>query len=264
MTQAPMTALDVIHWKQSNKTRESYLLGVGIDVAQHPHNAQMVHNLGRQLFYCGFEASALKVLNKHLEMEFSVISRRSLSACFIAQIWIKRGETEQNRVKNEIAELRKLNREPDEPTIIEMAKRVSKLYDNARDAFLRAFQLDCNWRAPLMGLADLALRMQDYNRAIVWVAAAEAITRSSPIGENAAHYTYAPDEILMKAYFGLWKEANRNKQSNTQELFSNAYEAWKRCKDAADWLPSVVKFSEIFQYDENYAHQSVSSGDFKE
>jgi glycosyltransferase involved in cell wall biosynthesis len=264
MSTVPIQALDVIHYRQSAKSRDGYLIGVAIDVAQHPHNAQMLHNLGRQLFYSNFEASALKVLSKHLIMEYSLTSRRALSACFIAQIWVRRADVEQQRVKAEIETLRRQQREPDEPAVLEMAKRVTKLYDNARNAYLQAFQLDAGWRSPVIGLSDLAARVKDWERAIFWAKAAQTIQRKSFVSEDASHYSYAIDEILMKGYFNLWKAANEAKQSVATELFGHAYAAYERCREQADWLPSVKKFGELFKFDEDYARQSVKTGDFKE
>lgn len=264
MSRVPMDGLRVIHIRQENKSRDGYLIGCGIDVIKNPRNAQMVHNLGRQLFYAGFEASALKVLTKHLTMESSITSRRSLSACFIAQIWVKRSAKEQDAVKLELAKMKALNREPDDNSILEMAKRVTKLLDHARDAYHKAFELDCGWRAPIMGLADLAMRLKDWDRAIFWARAADTIQRTSLVSEDASFYVYAIDEILLKAYFGLWKKAIQDKASNANALFAEAHAAWQRCKEVADWLGSVKKFAEIFDYDEEFARQAVQTGDFKE
>lgn len=264
MSTVPLEVLRVIHIRQENKSRDHYLIGVGLNVAKNPHNAQMVHNLGRQLFYAGFEASALKVLTKHLQMEFSITSRRSLSACFIAQIWIKRATVQQNQVKAEIEKLRALKREPDERTVLEMAKRVTKNLDEARLAYHKAFELDAGWRAPIMGLSDLSMRLKDYERAIFWARAAENIRRTSLVSEDASYYVYAIDETLMKAYYGLWKKAISEKAGNANQLFGEAYAAFQRCKESADWLGSVKQFEQLFQFDEEFARQSVQTGDFKE
>lgn len=264
MIQTPTQALDVIHWRQSSKIRDGYLLGCAMDVFYFQHNAQIIGNFGRQLYYAGFEASALKVLTKHLTMEFSLTARRSLSACFIGQIYVKQASAEQSKVKAEIERLKTLKREPDERTVLEMAKRVTKLYDQAREAYFSAFQLDCSWRAPVMALSDIALRTNDYDRAIFWAKAASTIRRTSMISEDVSLYQYAIDETLMKSYYGLWAKALKEKASNANDLYFEARSAWERLKESYDWLASVKKFSEIFELDVDFAGQSVQTGDFKD
>lgn len=257
----PATALNVIHWRDGQDEAlqaTELLIGAGIDVATHKKNSQMVHHLGMRLCYSGYTASALKTLTRHLQMEAVLESRRSLSACAIAQIWLERAIDEQQRVRGVVEEAKRSRRELADRDIVELAKKVNGYYENAKEYFIKAFYFECGWRTPVLGLADIALRVNDWERAVIWAKAAEQIRKTSVVAENTTYYTCGVEEVLLKAYYNIWKESKGASSTVQSEFYQLANEAYQHCKNVAPWLPFIKTYAEIFKHDQEYAIQHIS------
>lgn len=257
----PTSVLNVIHWRDSPEEEQNatdMLIGAAIDAANHRKNSQMVHHLGMRLCYGGYTASAIKTLTKHLQMDTVLESRRSLSACAIAQLWMGRAVDEQQRVRGIVEEAKRKNVQLSDREVMDLTKKVTSFYDSAKEFYVKAFYHDCGWRTPILGLADIALRLNDWERAVIWAKAAEQIKKTSVVTENVGFYVYGVEEILLKAYFNIWKQSKNASRTVQSAFFQLAKDAYDHCKEVAEWLPFVSTYAEIFKHDQDYAFQHVA------
>ena len=249
-------SLHVVHERQPGRApRDPYMTGLAIDAVSHPNNALVAHNFGRALLYADKPQSALKVLEKHLTMEFAEQSLRALSACFIGQIWEGIGERIQAEARARFEKAQRSGGALDDQEVAGVAARVMSNYDKAREAYFKAFHFDCGFRSPLIGLSGLALKARDGQRALIWAKAAKHIQRDSIATENSAHYTYKIDELLFRAYYVLWRDATQEKRSPTYkaDLWNRGRAHWQRCQEMAPELRTVKNFAEVYDMDEMIA-----------
>ena len=249
-------SLHVVHERESGRAPgDLYMTGVAIDAVSHPNNALVAHTFGRALIYANKPQSALKLLEKHLTMEFAEQSLRALSAHFIGQIWEGIGERMQAEARARFEKVQRSGGALDDQEVAGVATRVMSHYDKARAASFMAFQLDCGFRSPLIALSGLALKTRDGKRALIWAKAAKHIERDSIATEDATHYTYKIDELLFRAYYVLWRDATQEKRSPTYkaDLWNRGRVHWQRCQEMAPELRTVKNFAEVFDMDEMLA-----------
>lgn len=233
--------LEIVHERQT-KSRTSYMTGIAIDVANHNKNARMLYLLGREYYFSGLYDSAIKILKQHITTQNSLQTQRAQSSVFIGQIYENIGDDIREKYQSQIT-LGKKNINPNAG-----ASEVGKNYRLASKYYLKAFDIHSSFRTPLIRLAELALKMSDFEKALVWVKGASQIKRNFTESENSTYYTFKVDEILFRIYYQLWKNSV-NEGGGEVEIAKNFLKGkkhWLKCREVSGDSEIVKQFSDIF------------------
>jgi glycosyltransferase involved in cell wall biosynthesis len=189
--------LAVRHERNDVKPR-AYVAGLALDVLAQPDNPRWRYYLGRELYYHRFYHSALGALAELSAMRAGWSTERSDGECLSGRC------------------LEALGR-----------------HDEAGERYARAFRIDSRRREPLLLLAELCRRRDDFQGGVAWAAAALAIPRTSPFPEADANYGAAPHRLL---YWGLYWLKRRDE----------AREHWLTCRRLEPDDPKIREDARFF------------------
>lgn len=158
-----MVGEDIIkleHWQNPETDRSHYLRGLAIDCFTHPESDRNSHYLGRELLWCGRPQSAIKELERHIAMD-KWPAERAQSMIYIGDAY-------------------------------------GALNNPAEQAawYHKAFYFDSTRREALIKLARFYQHNNNPQAAMCFAAAALEIPWTPFYGNDMAHYTHEPHEIL--------------------------------------------------------------------
>ena len=154
------------HFQEQNPNRQTYLPGLALDCLRHPDNHRNLHYFGRELFYCGQYRSAIRVLTRHVDMEWAWDKEQSQSKMFIGD-----------------------------------CQEASGLVWSARSSWSKAFEMDGTRREPLMRLAMHHYRLGNHHKAAAYASACLVLPNEGFYFNETPNYNELPHEIL---YVSLW------------------------------------------------------------
>lgn len=159
--------LKLEHYQNEETNRSGYLRGLALDCYENPTNDRNAHYLGRELLWTGRPHSAIKQLERHLEIS-TWKAERSQSMIFMGDAYKILGD-EQNAI----------------------------MWWNL------AFLEDSNRRESLIKLAEHFKDKSDFQKAVCYASAALQIPKGNFYADNQEHYTTKPHEILYLCYWYL-------------------------------------------------------------
>jgi glycosyltransferase involved in cell wall biosynthesis len=197
----PKHILTIVHNYQP-KTR-NYLSGLFANLLEKPTHTRTLYYLGRELMFSSLYLSSIKMLNKYVERPDCWIPERSSAYCLI-------GNCYENLSPNK------------------------EYFNHAFKAYNDAFIAFNGWREPLLKMARLTQRTDEFQRGLCYSMAALSINRVSAFAEPMQNYLGLPHEI---AYWGFhftgrnreacshWKvaitlEPNHQKYNNDSRFFN--------------------------------------------
>ena len=154
------------HWQNPETNRSHYLTGLLYDCYMNPDNDRNAHYLGRELMYAGKLNSAMRQLERHVDMK-KWPTEASQSMIFIGDCQFHLGNREE-----------------------------------AIASYAKAFDMEPGRREPLMKLAELYWKEGKPDQAVAYASAALQIKAGNFYANYAPYYEYLPHEIL---YWGLWQ-----------------------------------------------------------
>ena len=149
------------HFQEQNPNRQTYLPGLALDCLRHPDNHRNLHYFGRELFYCGQYRSAIRVLTRHVDMEWAWDKEQSQSQMFIGD-----------------------------------CQEASGLVWSARSSWSKAFEMDGTRREPLMRLAMHHYRLGNHHKAAAYASACLVLANEGFYFNETPNYNELPHEIL--------------------------------------------------------------------
>lgn len=162
-TYLPESIFKLEHWQNRETDRSGYLRGLALAVNQNPADDRNSHYFGRELLWTGRYKSAIKELERHLQMG-GWEAERSQSAIYIGEAHERLGNP-----------------------------------GKALEWWHRAFDIHSHRREPFMKLAWHYFHKNDPQRAACYANAALLIPQSDHYANEAGHYENEPHEILMRS-----------------------------------------------------------------
>lgn len=158
------------HWQNEKTNRTHYLTGLAYDCFMNPENDRNAHYFGRELFYRGYNESAIAQLKKHIDMNMWP-TERSQSMIFIGDCYMN----------------------------LEDKDEAFKYYNMAID-------IEGNRREPFMKMAEYYFRAGKPDQTISYLNAALSIKGGDFYANYQPYYENLPHELM---YWALWqKEAH--------------------------------------------------------
>lgn len=191
--------LTVIHNFQPKK--RTYLAGLFADILEKPNHTRTLYYLGRELMFSGLFKSSIKMLTKYVHQKDCWIPERSSAYCLIGNCYEQLGKNE---------------------------------YVNAFKAYNDGFIAFNGWREPLLKMARLSQRTDEFQRGLCYAMASLSVNRISAFAEPSCNYLGLPHEIAYWGYFFTkrereacthWKiaitlEPNHEKYKNDAQYFN--------------------------------------------
>lgn len=169
------------HWQNPETNRKGYLKGLAWDCYHNPQNDRNSHYFAREMFYYGMYRSAIKEFERHIAMD-RWPAERSESMCYVGRALLQIGDIEE-----------------------------------AVTWFTKAFHIEPRRREPLMHLAEHYYKMQQYDHALAFAAAATQVPDGAGFYANyQPYYENVPHEIL---YWAYWR---RGDYRSSKYHFDNA------------------------------------------
>jgi glycosyltransferase involved in cell wall biosynthesis len=153
------------HWQNPSEHRSRYLTGLALDCYMNPSNDRNSHYLGRELVWTGRPKSAVKELQRHIDMN-AIFMERAQSMIFIGDAFMSMGQESE-----------------------------------AIAWYHKAFQNDSSRRESLIRLAFHYWKKNEAQKTACYCAAALEIPENNFYANQAADYTFAPHELL---YWAKW------------------------------------------------------------
>lgn len=253
----PKTVFNVTHNRQK-KARSNYIPGLIISLNEKKEDARFTYMLAVQFMTNGFNHSALKLFERHCDMQNGLQTQRAQSMIYSGMIYENFAKLEQIKMKEKQEEQSRARVPISESEILAVTKRVMKNYNTAVDFYFKSIQINHGSRAPFIRMAEVYLNTREPLRSITWAKAAKTVKNNTTESEDYANYTYKIDEILFRAYYILWKDAIDNKESDHKksQWFSLGKKHWKLCKNVSGEIQTVKNFSRIFSIDNMFANGS--------
>ena len=159
------------HYQNPSTDRSNYLPGLALDCLLHPENDRNAHYFGRELMYRGRYKSAIRELQRHVDMK-RWPAERSQSMVFMGDCHISLGQE-----------------------------------DEALHCWHEAFLADGQRREPMMRLAHYFFQRGEHHKTAAYASAALALPRQGLFyGDNENDYRQDPHESL---YWALWYIGDR-------------------------------------------------------
>lgn len=191
--------LTVIHHFQPKK--RTYLAGLFADILEKPNHTRTLYYLGRELMFAGLFKSSIKMLTKYVQQKDCWIPERSSAYCLIGNCYEQLGKDK---------------------------------YVNAFKAYNDGFIAFNGWREPLLKMARLCQRTDEFQRGLCYAMASLSVNRISAFAEPSCNYLGLPHEIAYWGYFFTkrepeacthWKiaitlEPNHEKYKNDSQYFN--------------------------------------------
>jgi glycosyltransferase involved in cell wall biosynthesis len=168
--------LAVIHNYQHKK--RTYLSGLFADLLENPNHTRTLYYLGRELMFSGLYRCAIKMLRKYIDRPDCWIPERSSAYCLIGNCYENMGR---------------------------------EYYQEAFRAYNDGFIAFNGWREPLLRMARLCQRTDEFQRGLCYTMASLSINRMSAFAEPMCNYMGLPHEI---AYWG-YHFTGRHKEAST-------------------------------------------------
>ncbi len=168
--------LTVVHNYQPKK--RTYLSGLFADLLENPNHTRTLYYLGRELMFSGLFRSAIQMLRKYVERPDCWVPERSSGYCLIGNCYENMGRT---------------------------------YYADAFKAYNDGFIAFNGWREPLLKMARLCQRTDEFQRGLCYAMAALSIKRISAFAEPICNYLGLPHEI---AYWG-YHFTGRHREAST-------------------------------------------------
>jgi tetratricopeptide (TPR) repeat protein len=162
----PPSAIRLEHFQKAETNRSGYLRGLALDCFENPDNDRNSHYFGRELYYTGRYRSALRELDRHIDMR-GWAQERGQSAVLKGLCWEARGEL-----------------------------------GAAERCFFEALQIDATRREPWLRLAWAAKHVGDAQRVASYALAALGVLKSTYYADAQADYREVPHKLL---YWALWR-----------------------------------------------------------
>ncbi len=158
------------HWQNEKTNRTHYLTGLAYDCFMNPTNDRNAHYFGRELFYRGYNESAIAQLKKHIDMNMWP-TERSQSMIFVGDCYMNLGDK-----------------------------------DEAFKYYNMAIEVEGNRREPFMKMAEYYFRAGKPDQTISYLNAALSIKGGDFYANYQPYYENLPHELM---YWALWqKEAH--------------------------------------------------------
>lgn len=167
----PKNILTVLHNAQPKK--RTYLAGLFADILEKPNHTRTLYYLGRELMFAGLFQSSIKMLMKYVNRPDCWIPERSSAYCLIGSCYEHMGK--------------------------EYFKDAFKAYN---DGFI-SFN---GWREPLLKMARLCQRSDEFQRGLCYTMASLSVERISAFAEPSCNYLGLPHEIAYWGYFFTKRE----------------------------------------------------------
>ncbi len=166
--------LTVVHHYQPKK--RTYLSGLFSDLLEKPNHTRTLYYLGRELIFSGLHQSAIRMLQKYIQRPDCWVPERSSAYCLIGACYEQMGRD-----------------------------YFPQAFQSYNDAFI-AFN---GWREPLLKMARLCQRTDEFQRGLCYAMASLSVKRISAFAEPMANYLGLPHEIAYWGYHftGRSKEA---------------------------------------------------------
>lgn len=162
-------AVKLEHWQNAETNRGGYLTGLAYDVLRDPSNDRNSHYFGRELFYRGFYRSAIRELERHLEMG-GWVAERAQSLVYIGDSYAALGD-----------------------------------FESAIYAWTKAFNLDPQRREGAMRVAEHFYRLRMPDHVAAWVAAALQGKGADFYGNYQPYYQGVPHQLM---YWAAWQRGD--------------------------------------------------------
>lgn len=163
----PESQIKLEHYQNEKTNRSGYLKGLALDCYEHPENDRNSHYLGRELLWTSRPLSALRELERHVDME-KWPTERSQSMIFMGDAFLA------------------LNRE-----------------SQAVTCWNEAYAIESGRREPFIRLAEFYFRKDDHRRTAAYASASLTIPQGNFYADNSAHYQHVPHELLAWAFWYL-------------------------------------------------------------
>lgn len=175
IVQLPKDKLIVVHNFQQKK--RTYLSGLFADILDNPNHTRTLYYLGRELMFGGLFRSAIKMLRKYIDRPDCWVPERSSAYCLIGNCYESLGK---------------------------------EYYNDAFKAYNDGFIAFNGWRDPLLKMARLCQRTDEFQRGLCYATAALSIKRMSAFAEPTCNYLGLPHEIIYWGYHftGRQREAS--------------------------------------------------------
>lgn len=166
------------HWQNPETNRGGYLKGLALDCYTNPDNDRNSHYFGRELMYTGRHRSAIKELQRHVDM---------------------------NRWPAERAQ-----------SIIYMGDCYGHIGDKGkqREMYQQAFDIDSSRREALIKLAYYYLFYKNYQAALSFSVAAMEIPYTDYYGNDMSHYRDVPHHVAYTCLGWLGRIDEARKHNN--------------------------------------------------
>ncbi len=168
------STLTVVHNYQQKK--RTYLAGLFTDILEKPDHTRTLYYLGRELMFAGLFRSSIKMLTKYVNRPDCWVPERSSGYCLIGACYEYLGKDH---------------------------------FPAAFESYNKGFIAFNGWREPLLKMARLCQRTDEFQRGLCYATAALAVRRMSAFAEPSCNYLGLPHEIAYWGYHftGREKEA---------------------------------------------------------
>ncbi len=167
----PKDKLTVIHNYQPKK--RTYLSGLFSDILEKPNHTRTLYYLGRELMFAGLFKSSIQMLTKYVNQKDCWIPERSSAYCLIGNCYEQLGKP---------------------------------YFQDAFQAYNNGFIAFNGWREPLLKMARLCQRTDEFQRGLCYAMASLSVNRISAFAEPSCNYLGLPHEIAYWGYYFTKRE----------------------------------------------------------
>ena len=197
----------VIHHYQPKK--RTYLSGLFSDLLEKPNHTRTLYYLGRELMFAGLYGSSIEMLRKYVARPDCWIPERSSAYCLIGNCYENMGK---------------------------------EYYIQAFQSYNDGFVAFNGWREPLLKMARLCQRTDEFQRGLCYAMAALSVKRISAFAEPMCNYLGLPHEV---AYWGYHFTGRAREASTHWKIAITLEPNHEKYKHDAQYFDKPELFDEI-------------------